>query len=57
MNHVVVFTVGYGIVGDEIYYIVKNSWSEDWGIDGHVKMARNRENGCGITTDDNFTTA
>jgi cathepsin L len=50
-----VLVVGYGTdpVGGD-YWLVKNSWSEYWGENGFIKMARNRNNNCGIATQPNY---
>jgi C1A family cysteine protease len=46
-----VLVVGWGsdpTYGD--YWLVKNQWGASWGESGYMKMARNRNNNCGIAS-------
>ncbi|RZC33659.1 Peptidase C1 and/or Inhibitor I29 domain containing protein [Asbolus verrucosus] len=48
-NHAVT-VIGYGSENGEDYWLVRNEWGHYFGDDGYIKMARNRDNHCGIAT-------
>ncbi|XP_038189989.1 cathepsin Q-like isoform X2 [Arvicola amphibius] len=49
-----VLVVGYGFEGNETdgnnYWLIKNSWGKKWGMKGYMKIAKDRNNHCGIAS-------
>ena len=58
LNHGVL-AVGYGILGDQEYWKVKNSWSVYWGLKGYILIAINGDGQgqCGIQKDSSYPVA
>jgi cathepsin H len=53
LNHGVAL-VGYNTSVKRPYFIVRNSWGPEWGIDGYVRMSIGKGQGtCGIANDTN----
>nr|CAD7193962.1 unnamed protein product [Timema douglasi] len=49
LNHGMV-VVGYGTEDSQDYWLLKNSWGKDWGEEGYVRVARNKDNLCGVAS-------
>jgi len=50
-----VLAVGYGIMDNQEYWLVKNSWSTYWGNDGYILMS-SKDNNCGVETSPTYVT-
>lgn len=50
VNHAVL-AVGYY---KDDYWIIKNSWGKEWGMDGYFRMGPIGENMCGVSTCSSF---
>lgn len=48
VNHAVL-AVGYGVENGTSYWLIKNSWGNDWGDSGYFKMEMGK-NMCGVAT-------
>lgn len=53
-NHCALVVGAYGSSsepdGQMEFWLIKNSWDVDWGEQGYLRLARNRNNHRGITT-------
>nr|CAD7454114.1 unnamed protein product [Timema tahoe] len=46
--------VGYGTENGQDYWLIKNSWGPDWGINGYMTIVRNSDNQCGVASETSY---
>jgi cathepsin L len=52
-----VLVVGYGTSSDGIdYWLIKNSWGTNWGMNGYFELARNQNNMCAVASGASYPT-
>jgi C1A family cysteine protease len=51
-----VLAVGYGTLGGEDFFLVKNSWGASWGDAGYVRIGAGASNVCGILSSASYPT-
>jgi C1A family cysteine protease len=51
-----VLAVGYGTLGGEEFFLVKNSWGASWGDAGYVRIGAGSSNVCGILSAASYPT-
>lgn len=51
LNHAALL-VGYGTDNEtqQDYWLIRNSWGLGWGDKGYIKIARNKDNHCGVAS-------
>lgn len=52
-NHAVLL-VGFGSENGEDFWVIQNSFGVRWGEEGFIRVARNRENHCGVASESIF---
>ncbi|CAI2736145.1 unnamed protein product [Schistosoma spindalis] len=45
-----VLVVGYGKENGHSYWLIKNSWGEEWGENGYIKILKDSHNMCGVAS-------